>query len=346
MQFSNPIVGGAGSLVRQSIHSPDYVAGVSGWTINKDGTAEFNSTAIRGDLKVTGDDGSVVWIREIPSTDPFYFDRAVVELYPPGLPADSYPAVLSAEASDPTLPSVTISGPGLDVGGVLRAPSFNLLTDTNSDYRYINGSAEDIALGVPSTVDPYYPTSRFNLITETALIETEQIYTAGEIRNATAVSSGVSWVGMKNGQWYEENASGTAVTSGVFTKIVAVTTGSAAFVADPGFPTEGITFTAPASGVVEISWGGELINSAAASGTVLGYELRTGGTIGSGTVVVGPSDDRTVRMAGTARFQMANYDTVTGLTPGSTYNIRLMYRATGGTGTFERRRLRIQPRLY
>lgn len=49
MPFSNPIVGGT-TLIRPSIHSPDYVAGVSGWTINKDGTAEFNDVTVRGDL--------------------------------------------------------------------------------------------------------------------------------------------------------------------------------------------------------------------------------------------------------------------------------------------------------
>lgn len=47
MTFSNPIVGGT-TLIRPSIHSPDYVAGTTGWTINKDGTAEFNDVTFRG----------------------------------------------------------------------------------------------------------------------------------------------------------------------------------------------------------------------------------------------------------------------------------------------------------
>lgn len=50
MTFSNPIVGGT-TLIRPAIHSPDYVPGVSGWSINKDGTAEFNNVVIRGDLE-------------------------------------------------------------------------------------------------------------------------------------------------------------------------------------------------------------------------------------------------------------------------------------------------------
>jgi hypothetical protein len=46
--FNNSIVGGSGTLIRSAIHSPNYVAGVSGWSINKDGTCEFNSGTFRG----------------------------------------------------------------------------------------------------------------------------------------------------------------------------------------------------------------------------------------------------------------------------------------------------------
>lgn len=46
--FSNPIIGGGGALVYPSIHSPDYVVGQSGWTVNKDGSAQFNNLEIRG----------------------------------------------------------------------------------------------------------------------------------------------------------------------------------------------------------------------------------------------------------------------------------------------------------
>jgi len=52
MQPDNPIVGGI-VLRIPAIRSPDYVAGVSGWTINVDGTAEFNNVTVRGTF-VTG----------------------------------------------------------------------------------------------------------------------------------------------------------------------------------------------------------------------------------------------------------------------------------------------------
>lgn len=50
MAFQNAVVGGGGELVRDSIHSRNYVPGVSGWTINRDGTAEFSGVTVRGDL--------------------------------------------------------------------------------------------------------------------------------------------------------------------------------------------------------------------------------------------------------------------------------------------------------
>jgi hypothetical protein len=46
--FNNSILAGMGTLIRAMIQSPNYVAGVSGWTINKDGSAEFNNLTIRG----------------------------------------------------------------------------------------------------------------------------------------------------------------------------------------------------------------------------------------------------------------------------------------------------------
>lgn len=51
MTFNNPVVGGAGGeLIRESIKSPDFIAGVQGWIIRRDGSAEFNNVTIRFEL--------------------------------------------------------------------------------------------------------------------------------------------------------------------------------------------------------------------------------------------------------------------------------------------------------
>lgn len=46
--YANSILGGASNLIRVAIQSPNYVPTASGWTVNKDGTAEFNNLTIRG----------------------------------------------------------------------------------------------------------------------------------------------------------------------------------------------------------------------------------------------------------------------------------------------------------
>lgn len=53
MTFQNSVVGGV-TLVRPAIQSPDYTEHVSGWTINQDGSAEFNDITIRGGTVVSG----------------------------------------------------------------------------------------------------------------------------------------------------------------------------------------------------------------------------------------------------------------------------------------------------
>lgn len=52
MPFQNDVVGGT-TLIRNAINSPNYVPGVSGWTINRDGSAEFANVTTRGPVVVT-----------------------------------------------------------------------------------------------------------------------------------------------------------------------------------------------------------------------------------------------------------------------------------------------------
>jgi len=56
--FANSILAG-NKLVREAIESPNYVPGVSGWSIQRDGNSEFNDTTIRGAIHVVGDEGEI-----------------------------------------------------------------------------------------------------------------------------------------------------------------------------------------------------------------------------------------------------------------------------------------------
>lgn len=50
MSFSDPMTTGDGELIRDRIHSENYVPDVSGWDIEKTGQAEFQDLKARGDL--------------------------------------------------------------------------------------------------------------------------------------------------------------------------------------------------------------------------------------------------------------------------------------------------------
>jgi hypothetical protein len=67
MSFRNPVVGGGGGLIRNWIQSPDFVTGVSGWQIARDGTAEFNDVLVRGTLEVNNGNSQ---LRIIPGSSP------------------------------------------------------------------------------------------------------------------------------------------------------------------------------------------------------------------------------------------------------------------------------------
>jgi hypothetical protein len=54
-----------------SMVSANYSAGVQGWTINSDGTAEFNNTTIRGGIQITGAGGQIK--TDLASTTPTIF---------------------------------------------------------------------------------------------------------------------------------------------------------------------------------------------------------------------------------------------------------------------------------
>jgi hypothetical protein len=51
MGFANDILGGAASLIRAAIKSPKLLSGSTGWSVNKDGSAEFNNVVIRGTIQ-------------------------------------------------------------------------------------------------------------------------------------------------------------------------------------------------------------------------------------------------------------------------------------------------------
>lgn len=99
-----------------------------------------------------------------------------------------------------------------------------------------------------------------------------------------------------------------------------------------GSPACGVTFKAPASGVVEIIPSGHFQQNSVGGFAYLSFELRQGAVIGSGTVVQAPLPDLALGTSG--RTSGSRVCTVAGLTPGADYNVRTMQTTTapGATG--------------
>lgn len=92
----------------------------------------------------------------------------------------------------------------------------------------------------------------------------------------------------------------------------------------------GVTFVAPTGGAVMVHWHASATLNDPAGGLVfVSTEVREGSTIGSGTVVLSPSDDVAMAVGGSSgvtRSQAAMLRDATGLTPGATYNARVLHR--------------------
>lgn len=95
-------------------------------------------------------------------------------------------------------------------------------------------------------------------------------------------------------------------------------------------PSSGLVFVAPASGVVVIHMSAISRTSTNSIAAVMTFEVRTGATIGAGTIVRSPIEF--ISNAGTEYLRMGATDIAEGLTPGETYNVQGVFRSsTAGT---------------
>jgi hypothetical protein len=128
-----------------------------------------------------------------------------------------------------------------------------------------------------------------------------------------------------------QNASGTT-TSGSFTATLS------------GGTACGVTFVAPPSGKVMVFNCMEIANSSG-SYSYGGFQVRAGGSIGSGTVFLAVSVDTAVN-ANTADLRTQSRPVlVTGLTSGSTYNVQQLFARDANTLTALRKSLTVIPQL-
>jgi len=88
LEAGNPVVGGT-ILRRASIASPNFHTGVSGWSINQDGSAEFQNATVRGNVqagslttpRLTIDSNGNLQILNSNGKVIFYFDVAIDAIF-------------------------------------------------------------------------------------------------------------------------------------------------------------------------------------------------------------------------------------------------------------------------
>jgi hypothetical protein len=110
-----------------------------------------------------------------------------------------------------------------------------------------------------------------------------------------------------------------------------------------GSPVCGVAFTAPTTGRVLVQFSAFVDNDTAAQVTYVTIEVREGSMVGSGTVVLAASDLNGFYHEGVNQVRGGMFHPVDGLTPGASYNVRLMHRVLGGTGTVDDRKVIVIP---
>lgn len=134
-----------------------------------------------------------------------------------------------------------------------------------------------------------------------------------------------------------------AMASGSDTQNANGTTASTTYTASIGAGTPaGKVFVAPPSGQVVILNACNMFNSGANHGFCT-VQVRLGGSIGSGTIVYTGVDADAVVANGTGADRHGAGVLVSGLTPGTTYNVQEIFRVDGGTGTFGNKHLIVIP---
>lgn len=181
MSFTDPIIGGQSKLIRTAIQSPNYSAGVAGWTVNKDGSAEFNNLLVRGELIVVGSNGGYIWLHTVAG-------KPVINLMPQNPRVGETSAVISAEnvflgsAGALTLYSPQMSGKNTAaieiIGETYNSVTNDSLITMNAVKTQINGD-----LAMPSAYATFSGNIANNTVTaltpSTMLANNWGIWTAG-----------------------------------------------------------------------------------------------------------------------------------------------------------------------
>ena len=104
-----------------------------------------------------------------------------------------------------------------------------------------------------------------------------------------------------------------------------------------------VVFTACTTGRAMVTYHASLDNDTGSASTNVAPYVRTGSSVGAGSDVEVASLELAVRNIGTDERSYGSHLMLTGLTAGSSYNVRLEHRVSGGIGTVQFRRVAVFP---
>lgn len=189
MTFNNPIVAGGGALALTSIHSPAFQAGVTGWAIKKDGTAEFNNLTARGTINVGTPTTPNVIIGTI--TSPAGVAQGLIEFTAPGDPHWVLPGYIA--------PTGELAGGGTETGLLSLYPP---VYDGDPGHTLPNNRTQVLitqAADGPSQIQAGYLAS--NKLTTSA--------TGTQVTGDQSISGNLSVTGVGNKQYKQKSADQT-----------------------------------------------------------------------------------------------------------------------------------------
>jgi hypothetical protein len=312
MPFEDPVVAGS-VLVRPAIRSPNYVAGVSGWTINIDGSAEFSDVVMRGEVYVgPSSDGSYV---RIWNQDPG--SGAVIELRPGNSVGTVDAPAYLATGDDPVFGAggVVLSGPSINGSGI---PSLSL----SEEGAFLEGSQGVIWLTADNGIT-LQPGVDVDFLDASNAVRTQFQAGSGYLRNDLLQAD---YADLNSGAIPGGALTAVCVYDGYFGPSGGSTTTSATFVNLPG--STGKTVSKGYGGTeleLEI-WAGVRANA-------IGTQVELAVQLDNGA---GGLTDYTI---GRFYFDVANkHEQVggilsTGVIAAGTYTARARWRRMGGAGT-------------
>lgn len=346
MAFENSILAGK-KLVREAIQSPNYVTGVSGWTINKDGSAEFSNLTARGNITAESLSTGVapnarVVIDSIPAGFPtvefFTGDPSEVDEGVVGHTSFPFSAVMflnSADIGDGSANLNLISPTGA-VGAILEftdtGSAFTPLVDFSTADMTVGGVANFTNTHIPTGLgDDDVPIILGDLTGPNLALSSQQIQARdnGGVQDLFIQShgGGCSIVPLRHQSAFNNGGAGEDTAS---TSYVAMATAT------------GITVENPASGYLTVAIDGSIQNSTAGASVRLSYQFRQDNA--AGAIITAANDDwSAMSIQPNVRVGSAKIRTHAVTSPTGTIYVEMMKRCSAGTGTYQDCTLTVMP---